>query len=315
MYNGKISHPCQYCKKDSYCSRCGHCRTAFYCKRDCQERDWAVDHKNVCKRICTLNREPIPAEHTYPTRLYEAPVFTEHVSLHIEEKETKVISTESVSSLALFPQEVYAIIMSYCSWNDVIHLARAEHLPYPKSFATYVISNSQNDEIVSEPYTKKQLCIKWKEEIQVACAHVRLAQIKYKNYTHHSRIRLVFQVADSHRPFIHLMEQMLYEFSVQPPKSKKWTRKFPMIQGQSITVDAKLDHTVNELDETDFHPWKDAQSIETTKSRIVAIHTIGLLRLHVQGSMYQALHFTDWIFLPDLNAQDFIDKTSIQKLL
>ncbi|KAG7399089.1 SET and MYND domain-containing protein 3 [Phytophthora boehmeriae] len=35
-------------------SRCGRCRTAYYCSRACQQQDWQPDHRRECKRLAQL---------------------------------------------------------------------------------------------------------------------------------------------------------------------------------------------------------------------------------------------------------------------
>ncbi|KAL4093758.1 hypothetical protein PRIC1_011188 [Phytophthora ramorum] len=35
-------------------SRCGRCRTAFYCSRACQQADWQPDHRQECKSLAQL---------------------------------------------------------------------------------------------------------------------------------------------------------------------------------------------------------------------------------------------------------------------
>ncbi|RLN72324.1 hypothetical protein BBJ28_00022129 [Nothophytophthora sp. Chile5] len=35
-------------------SRCGRCRTAYYCSRECQQQDWKPDHRKECKHLAEL---------------------------------------------------------------------------------------------------------------------------------------------------------------------------------------------------------------------------------------------------------------------
>lgn len=50
--NENLEEACNRCgKTDVKLSRCGGCKRALYCSRDCQKRDWKDSHKLVCKTI------------------------------------------------------------------------------------------------------------------------------------------------------------------------------------------------------------------------------------------------------------------------
>eukprot|EP01080_Neovahlkampfia_damariscottae_P005236 gene5236-8847_t len=44
----KIEKICQKCEKKENLLKCGNCKEAYYCSRDCQKLDW-VSHKSFCK--------------------------------------------------------------------------------------------------------------------------------------------------------------------------------------------------------------------------------------------------------------------------
>jgi len=52
---GLIPYPlCWMCKESFGMSACGNCGVAKYCSKDCQQLDWTVSHKSLCKEMATF---------------------------------------------------------------------------------------------------------------------------------------------------------------------------------------------------------------------------------------------------------------------
>ena len=64
---------CSHCKKPGAgdLKSCAKCRTAKYCSRECQSKDWGAKHKVQCKEIKRL-KDVIQKEETSPTKILHA---------------------------------------------------------------------------------------------------------------------------------------------------------------------------------------------------------------------------------------------------
>ena len=85
---------CGFCREDSSVTKlkqCTKCKTAKYCSRECQSKDWKERHKKDCKEIRRLqeNIRGTPAKHTFTAQLSDQPHFLkksmDYSELHFHE--------------------------------------------------------------------------------------------------------------------------------------------------------------------------------------------------------------------------------------